>query len=89
MSNQFKNMQKIVSLDERQKQKQQIELQRASFVANTRLQLAQTFLNTLLGRPDVEIEKPEFKEVLTDISVEYANCLMGKLGIVLPTTSVE
>lgn len=77
-------MQKIQTLDERSQQKAQIELQKQSFVVNTRLRLAESFLNSMIGRPDIELEKEGFKEFLTDLSVDYANCLMAKLGIVLP-----
>jgi hypothetical protein len=89
MSNKIHTMQKVQGFDELQAQKKQAELQKASFVVNTRLRLAETFLNTLIGRADVAIEDEKFKEFLTDLSVAYANELMAKLGIVLPVANVE
>jgi ribosome assembly protein YihI (activator of Der GTPase) len=89
MSNQLKGMQKVLNLDEQRAQKQQVELQRQSFIVNTRLRLAETFLNTLLGRLDIEIEKNDYKEILPDIAIDYANELMTKLGLVMPATNVE
>lgn len=86
MSNKIHSMQKIQTLDERQQQKAQLELQRQSFVVNTRLQLSQQFLNTFLGRLDIEPENDVFKEALPELAVEYANNLMNKLGIALPPT---
>lgn len=60
---------------------EQRELQKIAYVVNKRMELASAFLNTLLSRPDIEIEDPKFKEFLTDLAVDYANCLMVKLGI--------
>lgn len=84
MSNKIHAMQKIQTLDERQQQKAQLELQRQSFIVNTRLQLSQQFLSTLLARLDIEPENEMFKTALPDLAVDYANALMTKLGIVLP-----
>ncbi len=88
-SNKFPTMNKVVNFDEQQKQKQQMELQKASFVANTRLRMAETFLNTLIGRPDVDLTVQGQGELLVDVSVDFANTLMAKLGIVTPPTNIE
>ena len=82
-------MQKTPDLSQLQQQKAQLELQRQSFVVNTRLQMSQQFLNTLLARMDIKPENEVFKEALPDLALEYANLLMNKQGIVLPTTAVE
>lgn len=82
-------MHTIKTLGETQDQKQQLELSRQSFIVNTRLRMAETFLNTLIGRPDVDIVDEKFKEFLVDMSLDYANLLMTKLGILLPATNVE
>ena len=82
-------MQKTPDLSQLQQQKAQLELQRQSFVVNTRLQMSQQFLNTLLARMDIEPENAGFKEALLDMALEYANLLMNKQGIVLPKTAVE
>lgn len=89
MSNKFPPLGKVVNFDEQQKQKQQIELQKASFVANTRLRMAETFLNTLIGRSDVDLTVEGQGELLVDVSVDFANTLMMKLGIITPPTNVE
>lgn len=89
MSNKLPPMGRILSLDEQRAQKQQLDLQRQSFVVNTRLRLAETFLNTMIGRLDIEVEKHGYIEILTDLSISYSNCLMEKLGLVLPAANVE
>lgn len=89
MSNKFPPMNKVVNFDEQQKQKQQIEMQRQSFIVNTRLRLAETFLNTMLGRPDVDLTANGQAEMLVDYSIEVANTLMIKMGLVVPATNVE
>lgn len=89
MSNKFPPMNKVVNFDEQQKQKQQIEMQRQSFIVNTRLRLAETFLNTMLGRHDVDLTANGQAEMLVDYSIEVANTLMIKMGLVVPATNVE
>lgn len=78
-------MTKTPDLGQPSQQKAQLELQRQGFVVNTRLQLSQQFLSTLLSRLDIEPENAMFKTALPDLAVDYANALMTKLGIVLPT----
>jgi ribosome assembly protein YihI (activator of Der GTPase) len=75
---------KVFDMDAINKQKQQYELQKQSFVANTRLRLAEMYLNTLIGRLDADLTADGQMEVLVDMSIDYANALMNKLGIVLP-----
>lgn len=82
-------MHKIPTMQEQSQQKQQLELQRQSFIVNTRLRLAETFLNTMIGRPDIDLENGNNQPFLTELSIEYANVLMTKLGLVLPTKNVE
>lgn len=89
MSNQLKGMQKIPTFQETQAQKQQAAAQMQNFIITTRLNLAQSFLNTLLGRLDLEPEKEELKDALPDIAINYADSLMRKLGLVLPAVNVE
>lgn len=68
---------------------QQHEMQRQSFILNTRLRLAEAFLNTLIGRADVDLTADGQVEALADMSIETANTLMIKLGLVVPATNVE
>lgn len=89
MSNKLPPMNKVVDFNESQKQKQQLELQRQSFIVNTRMRLAETFLNTMIGRLDVDLTADGEGDALIDASIDYANGLMTKLGIVLPVTNVE
>jgi len=88
MSNKLPPMHSIKTMQEQSDQKKQLDLQRQSFIVNTRLRLTENFLNTLLGRLDIEVEKDDYKEILTDIAIGYANTLMNKLGIVF-TSNIE
>lgn len=78
MSNLLKNMQKIPDTAELR----QRELQKQSIIVNTRFNLASTFLNTLIGRQDADVTDADNISALTDISVDYANALMTKLGMI-------
>lgn len=77
MSNILKNTQKIPDIDDLR----QREFQKQSLIVNTRFQLSQTFLNTILAREDADLSDPENVPVLTGIAVDYANELMTRLGL--------
>ena len=62
----------------------QRELQKQSIIVNTRFQLSSTYLNTLIGRPDFDVTEEETKTALIDLSFDYANALMTKLGMITP-----
>lgn len=80
---------KVHDLNAISQQKQQMEMQKASFIASTRLQMSQSFLNTLIGRLDVDLTKDGQGEALVDMSVEFSNTLMIKLGLIVPNANVE
>lgn len=89
MSNKLPNG-KVLDLNQLNKQNQEMEMQRKAFVANTTFRLAETYLNTLLGRVDVDLADEATKQILVDMSVDYAQGLMFKLGmIVIETKGVE
>lgn len=66
-------------------EQQQIELQKQSFIANTRLRLAETYLNTIIGRPDFDVTLDEAKEIAAEMAVDFSTALMVKLGMVVLT----
>lgn len=66
----------------------EIEMQKMSFIANTRLQFSTQFLNTMIGRLDFDLTQEDTKSHLIDLSVDYANGLMEKLGMIV-ITNVE
>ncbi len=80
MSNQIKNMHKIASVPDAEELRAR-ELQKQAYVVNTRFQLSQTFLNTMLARPDADLADPENVSALTGIAVDFANELMTRLGL--------
>ena len=80
MSNKL-GMSIVDSLKQKSDQEKQIELQKQSFIANTRLRMAETYLNTLLGRVDVDLTDENTKAAIVQMSVDYANELMFSLGI--------
>ena len=58
----------------------QIELQKQSFVANTRLQLTGQFLNTIIGRLDVDPTKVDDN---VGMALAYANSMLMAMGIIV------
>lgn len=66
-------------------EKAQVELQKQSFIANTRLQLSEKLLNTIVGRPDFDVTAEGAKESAVEMLVDYATQLMLKLGMVVLT----
>ena len=80
MGNVIKTMQKVPD----QAELRQRELQKQSIIVNTRFQLSSTYLNTLAGRADVDITDPETVSGLVNLSVDLANGLMAKLGMIMP-----
>lgn len=73
------------TIRQQEEQKNQMELQKASFVANTRLRLTETFLNTLLGRSDVDLTLDETETTLVKLAFDYSNALMLSLGMIVKT----
>lgn len=67
-------------------QQRQLQAQQHAAIMQTRLNMSQAFLNTLIGRLDVDLGKDNQLEPLVDMSIEFSNTLMIKLGIIVPNT---
>lgn len=75
---------------DQEKQAQQIQMNQQAMIFQTRLRLSETFLNTMIGRLDVDLTKADQIDPLCDMSIEFANTLMIKLGmIIIETKGVE
>lgn len=75
---------------DQEKQVQQIAMNQQAMIFQTRLRLSETFLNTMIGRLDVDLTKADQIDPLCDMSIEFANTLMIKLGmIIIETKGVE
>jgi len=66
----------------------ELNLQKRAMYANTRFQLSTQFLNTLIGRDDFDMTKPECIELVTQISVDVTDVFMSKMGLVPPSADV-
>lgn len=90
MSNKFPSMSIVDQMKQKSDQEKQLAMQHQSMILQTRLRLSESFLNTLIGRLDVDLTKADQVDPLCDMSIEFANTLMIKLGmIVIETKGVE
>lgn len=75
---------------DQQKQAQQAKMQQQAMVLQTRLRLSENFLNTMIGRVDIDLTDQDLLEPMVNMSIDFANTLMIKLGmIVIETKGVE
>jgi ribosome assembly protein YihI (activator of Der GTPase) len=63
-------------------EQKQMDLQKQAALTQTRYNLSSVFLNTLMGRQDADLTADDMREALVDISVDYADALLVKLGII-------
>lgn len=82
MSNKLPNG-KVLDMGAMSQQKQDLDLKRQSFIVNTRLRLAETYLGVLLSRADVNFEQEGMKDALVEMALDYANGLMIAMGITI------
>ena len=72
---------KVPSIDDQRK----AQLQKQSFIAQTRLNLATQFLNTMIGRADADINNESTIDALPSLALDYADSLMIKMGMIIKT----
>lgn len=72
----FCAMIKVPSSDEMKK----IEMQKMLQISQLRFQISNQILNTILSRPDCDVDKVEAN---IDTSLIYANIFMEKLGMII------
>jgi ribosome assembly protein YihI (activator of Der GTPase) len=63
-------------------EQKQMDAQKQAAITQTRYNLSSTYLNTLMGRLDTDLTADGMKDALVDISLDYADALLDKLGII-------